>query len=325
MTDLALDSVRPRIGILILNWNTHRDVVSCVESIEHNPYDERRMYIIDNGSMPDSLAYIRAHVSTATFIENGANLGFCGGFNVGIRRALKDNVDIICVMNNDLRVAEDFLLQVAQAFSDPSVAAVSPKELDYFNPERVTFAGGCVTPVSSQRAGFDTRDGERSSRPGDTGMLCGSAMIFRAATLRELGGFDERLFFGGEDHEMALRLRKAGKRILFVPSAKVWHKGGGATGQHATPVTAYFGTRNYLLVATKYGSSREKLTAAFVTFAIRIPRVLWTAVRAGDLRYVTGLTLVLLWFMEPNRVPADAEVVELLMHLSRERRGRSAA
>jgi GT2 family glycosyltransferase len=58
---------------------------------------------------------------------------------------------------------------------------------------------------------------------GSTDNLAIGNCVLRATTVRELGGFDESMTYGGEDTELAHRFNAAGKRILFVPSAVIEH------------------------------------------------------------------------------------------------------
>ena len=303
----------PVFGLLLLNWNDHINVVDCAESLLRSVHAPAKLYVVDNGSRPESTGYIRAHLASAILVENRRNLGFCGGFNAGIRRATEDNVDIICVLNSDLRVGPDFLQALAEAFLDQGIAAAAPMELDYFEPDKILFAGGRLDPVLNRREGYGVQASETPGTPRDTRMLCGPAMVFRATTLRTLGGFDERLFFGGEDHEMALRILRAGMRIRYVPTAKVWHKGGFTGGGAGTPLMAFFGIRNYLLVARWYGSAIQKIAAWGMTVAVRIPRILLQAVLKRNTLYLKGLKWSLTWFVNPRLVPSDAEVAEALV------------
>jgi GT2 family glycosyltransferase len=217
-------------------------------------------------------------------------------------------------MNSDLRVGRDFLQALAKEFRETTIAAAAPMELDYFDPERVLFAGGRLDPLSNRREGFGAIVSKRLWSPSDTRMLCGPAMVFRADTLRALGGFDERLFFGGEDHEMTLRILSAGMRIRFVPDAKVWHKRGLTGGGGGTPLMAFFGVRNNLLVARWYGSPIQKLAALGLTLAIRIPRIFVQLIVQRDPRHLKGLLWSVTWFVNRSLVPPDDEVAKALVN-----------
>lgn len=58
---------------------------------------------------------------------------------------------------------------------------------------------------------------------GSTDNLAIGNCALRTITVRDLGGFDETMTYGGEDTELAYRFNAAGRRIVFVPSAVIEH------------------------------------------------------------------------------------------------------
>ncbi len=58
---------------------------------------------------------------------------------------------------------------------------------------------------------------------GRTHNIAAGNCVLRASALRELGGWDESLSWGGEDTELAYRFDLADKRIAFVKSATIVH------------------------------------------------------------------------------------------------------
>jgi hypothetical protein len=78
--------------------------------------------------------------------------------------------------------------------------------------------------------------GLRSGRPALVRYLPGTGnMAVRAERLRALGPrpFNEAFHDSGEDKEMLYRLRAAGARLRYVPSASVWHHRTRSLGVHA--------------------------------------------------------------------------------------------
>lgn len=47
--------------------------------------------------------------------------------------------------------------------------------------------------------------------------------VYPRKLLMKLGEFDNNYFYGGEDYDLSLRIRKAGYKLILVPSAKVYH------------------------------------------------------------------------------------------------------
>jgi N-acetylglucosaminyl-diphospho-decaprenol L-rhamnosyltransferase len=54
--------------------------------------------------------------------------------------------------------------------------------------------------------------------------VIGACQLIRTAALTQVGLLDERMFYGSEDADFCLRLRKAGWSVWYVPEAKVMHE-----------------------------------------------------------------------------------------------------
>ena len=80
---------RPAVAIILLNWHGWRDTIACLESLASLEYTNYHVLVVDNGSTDDSVARIRAAHPQVPILETGRNLGFSGGCNVGIRRAVE--------------------------------------------------------------------------------------------------------------------------------------------------------------------------------------------------------------------------------------------
>ena len=308
--------IEPFVAVLVLNWNRHAELVECIRSLQVNDYRRMRIYVVDNGSREESIDYIRRSLTNVTIIENRRNLGFCGGFNTGISRALQDGADIVGVLNSDILVAQDFVTEVVQGFESDDIGAVSPKEYDFVRREVIRFAGGTLNPAIARLRGYGRVDNARFSQPQDTGLLCGPAMIIRADVLRSVGLFDEKLFIINEDRDLALRIRRAGFRIRFVPSARLWHKRHGGSDQQRSPISAYFGVRNYWIVAMKYGNTLQRVMAFCMLVCYWVPTTLYCGLSSHNRRYFTGLKWALLWHLDRELVPQDEEAVEILLNLA---------
>jgi GT2 family glycosyltransferase len=56
----------PKISIIILNWNSWRDTLDCLESLHRINYPSYRIIIVENGSTDGSIDKIRAYYETAS-------------------------------------------------------------------------------------------------------------------------------------------------------------------------------------------------------------------------------------------------------------------
>ncbi len=75
----------------------------------------------------------------------------------------------------------------------------------------------------------------------------GTAPVFRAETLRRLGGLSPQFFAYNEDTDWCLRARLAGLRILYDPSATVRHRLSATSDGPRSPMVRFLAQRNALL------------------------------------------------------------------------------
>ena len=239
------------VYIILLNWHGWRDTIACLDSLVSLDYNDYRVLVVDNGSTDDSVARIRAAHPEVPIIETGRNLGFSGGCNVGIRRALEDGADYVWLLNNDTTVDPQALTaMVAVAEADPGVGAVgsvlyyldSPKDIQAWGGGRVCFWTGrsrhLLHPVPGARLHY----------------LTAASTLLRRRALEEVGLLDENTFFMyWEDTDFSFRLRKAGWRLAVADQSIVLHREHAATGK-GSPLLDYYFNESAVRFFRRYAS-----------------------------------------------------------------------
>src|SRR5215471_20597114 len=102
----------PRVAVLILTWNRVDELVPCLESFVCNDYAACDVVVIDNGSEDESVETVRRDFPSVLLIENGKNLGFCRGNNVGLRWALERGYDYVMLLNSDTMVLPGLITEL---------------------------------------------------------------------------------------------------------------------------------------------------------------------------------------------------------------------
>ncbi len=226
------------VYIILLNWHGWRDAIICLDSLAFLDYTNYRVLVVDNGSSDDSVARIRAAHPQVLILETGRNLGFSGGCNVGIRRALEEGADYIWLLNNDTTVDPQALAaMVAVAEADPCVGAVgsvlyymdNPKDIQAWGGGRVCFWSGRTRhnlyPVPTTQVHY----------------LTAASILIRRTPLVDVGLLDENTFFMyWEDTDFSFRLRKEGWRLAVAERSIVLHKEHSATGKGSPLLDYYF-------------------------------------------------------------------------------------
>lgn len=246
----AAMTASPLVYVVILNWNGHADTVECLRSCGKISYALVRILVVDNGSSDGSEQLLRNEFPEIEVIQTGANLGFAGGNNVGIRHALCQAADYVLLLNNDTVVDPDFITPLVNAAAaDPQAGILCSKIFFHDPPNVIWFAGANFFPSLGwgRHRGYGKRDGVQFDQPGKTDRPTGCAMMVTRRLCETAGLLREEMFCYAEDLDWGLRARKVGFKVLYVPASKVWHKVSRATGGEASPISQYYSIRNTLL------------------------------------------------------------------------------
>ena len=238
MSQNFTSSKSPLVIVVILNWNGGADSIACVESLLHSSYLNYKIVIVDNGSTDGSVKRIHEAFPELTILETGANLGFAAGNNRGIRYAMDNDAEYVLVLNNDTTIPQNTIQELIDfAEKNPDAALIGPEisdamtgeflDLPMLRPINVWSILFTKSPIQRviRRTGLYKRFFYRGRTPNEVYAIHGSAMLFRASTLRDVGMFDEQTFIYWEEFILAEKLRKAGLHTYVLPSARIIHKG----------------------------------------------------------------------------------------------------
>ncbi len=258
----------PQVAVVVLCWNGIGDTLDCLRSLAAADWPSLDVLVVDNGSEDGTPAAVRASGLAATVVENGDNLGFAAGNNVGISLALSRGADAVLVLNNDTAVAPDAIGELVAALqAEPGAAACSPVLHFAAEPDRLWFAGAPFDPARgrSGRASPYELGTPLPKEPFAIDRVVGAAMLVRRAVIEQVGMFAGELFFLHEDVDWSLRVRAAGWQVLLVPRARVAHRvAASQVGDPVTPTTAYYGTRNDLEMGRRHAGGRWRRQALCV-------------------------------------------------------------
>ncbi|WP_298818602.1 glycosyltransferase family 2 protein [Chloroflexus sp.] len=301
----------PRIAIVVLTYNGVADTLACLASLGRLTYPAgaRDVIVVDNASHDTTVAQVRSTFPQAVVIENGANLGFAAGNNVGLRYAQQQGYDYVLLLNNDTEVAPDMLDQlVAVAAADPTIAAAGPIIYYHAAPQRVWSAGGSI---DWQRgiclmAGEEEDYGQYVARRVD--FVTGCAMLIRVDALATVGLFDERFFMYFEETEWCVRASRAGYHCYFTPAAKVWHKIP-LNARFDREYLAYYMTRNRLLFLRATRASWQTWLNVLIAQDLRTYLSLWLRPKWRTRKGRIGMGLGWIDFWRGRFGPAPALVM----------------
>jgi len=235
----------PKVCIIILNWNDEANVIECLESLYGSSYGNYELLIVDNGSRTGSIDRIKQKYRKLTIIENGRNLGYAGGNNVGIEYALKTDSDFMLLLNSDTVVETQTLKHLTDvAASDEKTGIVGAVNCCYADPDKYWYTGakinwwnGNFSPVKQNGNFAESVD-----------KVAGSCLLIKRELIEKIGGFDKRFFAYFEESDLCIRCRSAGFKVVLSYEGRIRHKSHDYS-RHA--VANYFLTRNKPLFLIK--------------------------------------------------------------------------
>jgi len=217
----------PKVAVIILNWNGLEDTRECLNSFKRVTYPNFGIVVVDNGSATNEAKIIakefKHYFSFFRTIRLETNLGFCGGNNVGIDYAREHiKPDYYLIINNDVIVHPDFLSNMVRALeADPLAGMASPRIFSFPEKDKLWWPGVHKVKIglTFQVETYDTETTE------ETDVVTGCCMMIKSEVIERIGLLRSDFFLSGLDtFEYSLRAKKANFKLLYVPSAIIWHK-----------------------------------------------------------------------------------------------------
>jgi GT2 family glycosyltransferase len=169
-------------------------------------------------------------------IRTGANLGFAGGNNVGMRYALaRGDFDYVWLLNNDTIIKPDALSQMVQRMEEKPDAGMCGALIPFYKePDKIWIAGGatlnnwlgkaasidCGKPVSEVSTCEDIE--------ARINYIAGASMLVSADFLRSVGMMSDDYFLYFEEPDWYIR-GKERYSLAYADKAIVYHKVGNST------------------------------------------------------------------------------------------------
>ena len=261
-----------KFAVVILNWNGKALLERFLPSVMAYS-EEAQVYVADNASTDDSIAFLEREYPQIRIIRNQDNYGYAKGYN----EALKSVSEPYWVLlNSDVEVTENWLKSPLELFeSDSQIAAIQPKLLDYKNKsffEYAGAAGGFIDkygfPFCRGRI-FSTleKDNGQYEQIEDIFWASGACLFIRKSVFEQLGGFDEDFFAHQEEIDLCWRIQNENLKIKYTPGSVVYHVGG-ATLKEGSPQKTFLNFRNSLFSLLKNHPKKGLFGVVFIRLCL---------------------------------------------------------
>lgn len=244
------------LSIIILTWNNIDATRKCLASLAAvNSRDDVEIIVIDNGSTDGTPAAIRREFPSVRLTVNPQNRGIAAARNQGFIKARGNK---ILILDNDTIVNADAIEGMERYLDEHSDVGLCAC--------RMTDAQGNVQPSFRPFPGVVSKVYSllRISRPlshykaDEDGSIepfyvIGACQMIKREAVEQTGMLDEAIFYGPEDADYCLRLRKAGWRIKYLPHLSIIHTYQRTTSKHPFSVLGYKHFKGLLHLYKKYG------------------------------------------------------------------------
>jgi GT2 family glycosyltransferase len=220
----------PQVAIVLLNYNGKTYLEQNLAFVEQCSYPNKKIYLIDNGSTDDSLAFVQSHFPHVAIIKNEKNVGYAGGYNAGLSHI---TAAYYVLLNTDVEVTPHFLQPVINLMeSDATIGICQPKILSYTNRNYFEYAGGAggfidiVGFTFAKGRVFDHFEQDQGQYNDNSPIFwaSGACLIIKAGLFTALNGFYDYYFMYSEEVDLCWRAQSLGYKVYACGESIIYHK-----------------------------------------------------------------------------------------------------
>ncbi|MDQ2753665.1 MAG: glycosyltransferase family 2 protein [Bacteroidota bacterium] len=256
------------LSIIIVSYNVKYFLEQCLCSVKEAIQNiEAEVFVIDNCSPDDTIAYLQPQFQWVKFVQNQTNEGFAGANNKALQIA---KGEYILFLNPDTILAEDTLEQCIFFYKNkPNAGAVGVRMIDgkgNFLPEsKRSFPSPAVSfyklsGLSSlfpkhKQFGKYALNFLPEKEVHEVDVIAGAFMMIPKQILDATGSFDEQFFMYAEDIDLSYRIQQKGYKNYYLGSVTIVHFKGESTKKGSFQYVKVFYNAMNLFVKKWYRSS----------------------------------------------------------------------
>jgi len=269
-----------RTVAIMVNYNNAEDTQEAVQTLlSHNRSYINKIIIVDNNSTDNSVQILNEaylNEKKVIILKSAINKGFSYGNNIGIEYAL-DNLefDFFLLINNDTisgPIVNEFC-NFYIANKEKRIGILTGKIYYYKEGKSNTiwFAGGYYnkTRNSGYHIGMDEIDDKiKYNEVKEITFVTGCLMFFSKGIIEKVGYLPDEYFLYIEDVDYSLKVQEKKYKLIYIPTACIWHKVGATTKRSIHQ--AYYSNRNRIILAKKYLRKFDYFKFLFFLFFTRM-------------------------------------------------------
>jgi GT2 family glycosyltransferase len=283
------------LAVILVNWRNERRTAACARALKGWRTLAPKILVVDNESSAASRSALAGALAPDELICSPVNLGYGGGNNLGIARALEGGATYILLLNIDAEISEAAATGLIERLEmRPEISILGPVVQERHRGVVQTLAGGRdIARYRSTRVAARSRD--RKSMPGyplaQADYVSGTVLLARSQVFADVGLLDEQYFFSGEIADFCKRARDKGHSVCVDLEVEARHDADQTAPARRETLYAYYSLRNRLLYVRKHHAAQRR--RYFVLWGVVGAGAIANALIRGNLRKARAIGLAL--------------------------------
>jgi N-acetylglucosaminyl-diphospho-decaprenol L-rhamnosyltransferase len=245
----------PHLGIVVVNYGSSRLLEGNLAAIDRSDLPESVVVVVDSQSTASERDAVQALAERHGWLAEtpDANVGFGGGMNLGVERAIAAGCSAFLLLNPDVTIDATAIAALAEASVADPMTVLSPR---LTRPDGSLWFSG---------ARLDRRTGLTRYRPdgppnAPDRWLSGACLLVTRTCWERVGGFDDRYFLYWEDVDLSQRVLEHSGDLRVLDDVTAVHAVGGTQRADGMSTTyCRYMCRNRLLFAATHVPRRDRL------------------------------------------------------------------
>lgn len=262
------------LSIITINYNGSQNTIKLLESLERQTDKDFSVIAVDNKSAPENIQTLQNFIETRKnnftsleLIKSSENLGFSGGNNLGIKKALSGITEWVVLLNNDTWVENDFITRLKLEVSATDAGSIVGIPLN--EGGRVAYCGKMAWLKPTLPHVY-----EPISKFNRKLYAIGGAVAINKKVFEKIGLWDEKYFLYFEDADFCQRAKRAGFPVSFLKNLVVGHNTSSTTQKLGSPLLLRYHHRNALYFNLKNGPWNIKIAVWPWSWLIIVKQIL---------------------------------------------------
>lgn len=230
-----------KLSIISVNFHNEKETIACFRALDKTNKGDLVLsfIVVDNEGSAASGKFLSKNLPGAIVITSQTNLGFAGGSNLGIKRALRDGADYVLLINPDTLVeTQNFLPEMINTGADLTAPLIRYRQ----NGQIIYDHGGKVEPLFGRNTHLTSTSKNPPSQSAD--YFTGACLLIKTSVFRKIGFLDPGYFLYYEDADFCLRAAQAGFTQKLCPGAIIFH--------HLSTTTSKIGSKKIAITADSH-------------------------------------------------------------------------